>query len=85
MVEKSRPYRKETLIISVKLQPIVIHSKVGGCDQCKKQDFQAQEALHHQTYMKDKPFCRSDKPRMPLKLYIVKKVLRIIKLAKLAQ
>ena len=29
IVEKSRPNRKEIMIISVKLQPNVIHSKVG--------------------------------------------------------
>ena len=53
IVENSWLNRKETLIISVKLQP------KPGCNQYKKQDFQTQEALHHQTYMKDKSFCRS--------------------------
>ena len=40
IVEKSRPNRKETLST--------------GCNQCKKQDFQTQDALHNQTYMKVK-------------------------------
>ena len=32
---------------------------VSRCDQCKKQDFDIQEALHHQNYVKVKAFCRS--------------------------
>ena len=52
-VEKSWPNRKETLIISVKLLPNVIHSKVGVIS-VRNTDFEALEALHHQTYMKDK-------------------------------
>ena len=42
--ENSWPNRKETLIISVKLQPNVI-SCPAMCDQCKKQDFQTQVAF----------------------------------------
>ena len=48
--EKSRPNRKETLIIAK------CNTYSTGCGQCKKQDFQTQEALHHQTNMKDKAF-----------------------------
>ena len=50
--------RKEALIISVKLQPNVTDSQLCVIS-VKKQDFQTQIALHHQTYMKDKAFCRS--------------------------
>ena len=77
IVEKSWPNRKETLIISVKLQPNVIHSQLAGCDQCKKQDFKTQEALHHQPIWRIKHFVDHQtinawwiRPRMPLKLYI---------------
>ena len=40
----------------LKLQPNVIHSQLGVISVM---DFQTQEALHHQTYTKDKAFCRS--------------------------
>ena len=55
-VEQSLPNCKETLIIAVKSQPNVIHSQLGVISVM---DFQTQEALHHQTYTKDKAFCRS--------------------------
>ena len=72
IVEKAWPNRKETLIISVKLQPNVIHSQLDVISVRNR------IALLHQTYMKDKTCVDQQtinawwiRPCMPLKLYIV--------------
>ena len=58
IVEKSWPNRKKN-IDNIRNVTAKCNTWSAGCCHCKKQDFQAQEALHLQTYMKDEVFCRS--------------------------